>query len=403
MSMDVAPSSSICKSPAWLGILGGGQLGRMFIHEAQSLGFKVCVLDPDPLSPGGSVAEKHLCADYLDTAALSEMASLCSAISTEFENVPAQALDFFKTRGIFVAPDSSCVSIAQDRIKEKAFLAQCAPISGVGPVPYGVINVEADLALLSDDLFPGILKTVRLGYDGKGQITVQSRDQLVAAWTDLGKVACVLEKRMALAFEVSAIVARGHDGDVRSFPPAENIHRDGILHTSTVPSPSLQQHPALLERIQKSTSAIAQEMNYVGVLCVEYFVLTDGSIVANEVAPRPHNSGHYTMDACVTSQFQQQVRTMARLPLGDTRLLSPVAMLNILGDAWFIKEGKQHTNPTEPAWERVLSHPDAKLHLYGKASPLPGRKMGHVNCLGQSLNEARQSCSAVAGDLGIAP
>jgi 5-(carboxyamino)imidazole ribonucleotide synthase len=208
---------------------------------------------------------------------------------------------------------------------------------------------------------------------------------------------------MALAFEVSAIVARGHDGDIRSFPPAENIHRDGILHTSTVPSPSLQQHPALLERIQKATSAIAQEMNYVGVLCVEYFVLTDGSIVANEVAPRPHNSGHYTMDACVTSQFQQQVRAMARLPLGDTRLLSPVAMLNILGDAWFIKEGKQHANPTEPAWERVLSHPDAKLHLYGKASPLPGRKMGHVNCLGQSLNEARQSCSAVAGDLGIAP
>jgi phosphoribosylaminoimidazole carboxylase PurK protein len=287
MSMNAASSSSICKSPAWLGILGGGQLGRMFIHEAQSLGFKVCVLDPDPLSPGGSVAEKHLCADYLDTAALSEMASLCSAISTEFENVPAQALDFFKARGIFVAPDSSCVSIAQDRIKEKAFLAQCAPISGVSPVLYGVINCETDLALLADDLFPGILKTVRLGYDGKGQVTVQSRDQLAAAWADLGRVACVLEKRMALAFEVSAIVARGHDGDIRSFPPAENIHRQGILHTSTVPSPSLQQHPALLERIQKATSAIAQEMKYVGVLCVEYFVLTDGSIVANEVAPRP--------------------------------------------------------------------------------------------------------------------
>jgi 5-(carboxyamino)imidazole ribonucleotide synthase len=403
MSTRAAALPSMCKSPAWLGILGGGQLGRMFIHEAQSLGFKVCVLDPDPLSPAGSVAEKHLCADYLDEVALAEMAALCSAISTEFENIPAQALDFFKDRGIFVAPDSSCVSIAQDRIKEKAFLARCASLSGVGPVPYGVISSAADLSALPDHLFPGILKTVRLGYDGKGQITVQSREQLAAAWHDLGQVDCVLEKRMALAFEVSAIVARGHDGAIRSFPPSENVHRQGILHTSTVPSPSLQQHPALLERIQKASSAIAQEMNYVGVLCVEFFVLTDGSVVANEIAPRPHNSGHYTMDACVTSQFQQQVRAMACLPLGDTRLLSPVAMLNILGDAWFTNAGRSNTAAIEPAWERVLTQGDAKLHLYGKASPLPGRKMGHVNCLGKSLDEAQQTCRAVANDLGIAP
>lgn len=403
MSTNPSQSVGISKPPAWLGILGGGQLGRMFIHEAQSLGFKVCVLDPDPLSPGGSVAEKHLCADYLDVAALTEMAGLCSAVSTEFENVPARALDFFKERAIFVAPDSSCVSIAQDRIAEKAFLTQCAPLSGVGPVPYGILKTEADLASISPDLFPAILKTVRLGYDGKGQVTVMTPDTLAQAWDSLGKAACVVEKRMPLAFEVSAIVARAHDGSVQSYPPSENIHRNGILHTSTVPAPSLEQRPDLLQRIQKATIAIATEMQYVGVLCVEYFVLTDGSIIANEVAPRPHNSGHFTMDACVTSQFQQQVRAMARLPLGDTRLLSPVAMLNILGDAWFSPDGVSGASATEPAWEEVLSHSNAKLHLYGKASPLPGRKMGHVNCLGQSLLEAQQACADVAHDLGIAP
>ena len=403
MSANVSQSFGISKSPAWLGILGGGQLGRMFIHEAQSLGFKVCVLDPDPLSPGGSVAEKHLCADYLDVSALSEMANLCSAVSTEFENVPAQALDFFKERGIFVAPDSRCVSIAQDRLAEKAFLTRCSPLSGVSPVPYGILKTEADLASIRPDLFPAIVKTVRFGYDGKGQLTVMTPDALAEAWESLGKTACVVEKRMPLAFEVSAIVARGHDGSVQSYPPSENIHRQGILHTSTVPSPSLERRPDLLQRIQNATVAIATEMQYVGVLCVEYFVLTDGSVIANEVAPRPHNSGHFTMDACVTSQFEQQVRAMARLPLGDTRLLSPVAMLNILGDVWFSRDGVSSASPTEPAWEKVLSHSNAKLHLYGKASPLPGRKMGHVNCLGQSLSGAQQSCDAVAHDLGIVP
>ena len=384
--------------PAWLGILGGGQLGRMFIHEAQSLGYKVCVLDPDPLSPGGAVAEKHLCADYGDEKALSEMANLCAAVSTEFENVPSKTLDYFQEKGIFVAPMGQCVSIAQDRVLEKEFLQQCASSSGIGPVLYCVIQSQNDLITVPSQLFPGILKTAQMGYDGKGQVNVSDADELAVAWQGLGGNACVLEKRMPLAFEVSALIVRAHDGQVTAYPIAENIHRNGILHTSTVPSPSLAKHPELSKKIIAASFEIAKKMEYVGVLCVEYFVLTDGSVVVNEIAPRPHNSGHYTMDACVTSQFEQQVRAMARLPLGDVTLMEPVAMLNILGDVWF-----DQNQVIEPAWHHVLAHPSAKLHLYGKATPKIGRKMGHINCLGKGIQEAKDACIAVAHDLGIAP
>ncbi len=384
--------------PAWLGILGGGQLGRMFVHEAQSLGFKVCLLDPDPLSPGGAVAEKHLCADYGDERALQEMASLCAAVSTEFENVPAKSLDYFAHQGIFVAPTGACVSIAQDRILEKQFLEECKSHSGIGPAPHHVLKSAADIHSVPHHLFPAILKTARMGYDGKGQITVERPDDLMTAWQSLGQVSCVLEKRMPLAFEVSAIVVRGFDGQSVAYPISENVHRHGILHTSTVPSPSLKGNLELSEKIIHSTKKIAEQMGYVGVLCVEYFVLNDNTVVVNEIAPRPHNSGHYTMDACVTSQFEQQVRAMARLPLGDVNLMEPVAMLNVLGDAWFISGQAK-----EPAWDQVLSHPSAKLHLYGKASPKMGRKMGHINCLGETVDQAQLACADVAKCLGIDP
>ena len=385
-------------SPAWLGILGGGQLGRMFVHEAQSLGFKVCVLDPDPLSPGGAVAEKHLCADYGDERALQEMASLCATVSTEFENVPAKSLDYFAHHGIFVAPTGACVSIAQDRILEKQFLEECKSHSGIGPAPHHVLKLAADIHSVPHHLFPAILKTARMGYDGKGQITVERPDDLMTAWQSLGQVSCVLEKRMPLAFEVSAIVVRGFDGQSVAYPISENVHRHGILHTSTVPSPSLKGNADLSEKIIHSTKKIAEQMGYVGVLCVEYFVLNDNTVVVNEIAPRPHNSGHYTMDACVTSQFEQQVRAMARLPLGEVNLMEPVSMLNVLGDAWFISGQAR-----EPAWDQVLSHPSAKLHLYGKASPKMGRKMGHINCLGKTVDQAQLACADVAKCLGIDP
>jgi 5-(carboxyamino)imidazole ribonucleotide synthase len=383
---------------SYLGILGGGQLGRMFTQAAQSMGYKVCVLDPGSDSPAGSIAEKFIQADYTDSAALKEMAALCQSVSTEFENVPAQALDELESLGVFVAPRSSCVSLAQNRVAEKKFLATWKSETNIGPAPYCVIEHDADIEHAPADLFPGILKTARMGYDGKGQITVYDSANLVAAWVELGKAPCVLEKRMDLDFEVSALVVRGYDDAVVAYPVSQNIHRNGILHTSTVPAPSLK--PGQEKKMIEAAKALIRKIDYVGVLCVEFFVLKSGDIVANEIAPRPHNSGHYTMDACVSSQFEQQVRSMARLPLGDTRLLAPVSMLNILGDLWY--EGSED-KAREPAWDKVLSHPDAKLHLYGKSDPRIGRKMGHINCLGESLSQARNNCAVVAVELGIEP
>jgi 5-(carboxyamino)imidazole ribonucleotide synthase len=383
---------------SYLGILGGGQLGRMFTQAAQAMGYKVCVLDPGADCPAGSIAEKLIQADYTDSAALKEMASLCASVSTEFENVPAQSLDELEALGVFVAPRSSCVSLAQNRVAEKKFLATWKAETNIGPAPYSVIEHDLDIERMPADLFPGILKTARMGYDGKGQITVNAAVDLPAAWAELGKVACVLEKRMELDFEVSALVVRGYDDAVVIYPIAQNIHRNGILHISTVPAPSLK--PIQEKKIIGAAKALIRKIDYVGVLCIEFFVLKNGDIIANEIAPRPHNSGHYTMDACISSQFEQQVRSMARLPLGDTRQLAPVAMLNLLGDLWF--EGNEE-QAKEPAWNKVLAHPDAKLHLYGKSEPRIGRKMGHVNCLGENLSEARQHCAAVATELGIEP
>ncbi|QWD12330.1 5-(carboxyamino)imidazole ribonucleotide synthase [Polynucleobacter paneuropaeus] len=383
---------------SFLGILGGGQLGRMFTQAAQAMGYKVCVLDPDADSPAGSIAEKFINADYEDVKALKEMASLCASVSTEFENVPAQALDQLESLGAFVAPRSGCVSLAQNRIAEKKFLATWKSETNIGPAPHFVIEHDTDIAHVPEDLLPGILKTARMGYDGKGQITVQNREELSAAWNQFARVPCVLEKRMDLDFEVSALAVRAYDDTVVVYPVSQNIHRDGILHTSTVPAPSLQ--PEQEMKIIEAAKALIRKIDYVGVLCIEFFVLKSGEIIANEIAPRPHNSGHYTMDACISSQFEQQVRAMARLPLGDTRLLAPVSMLNLLGDLWFEDSGNQ---AKEPAWNKVLAHSDAKLHLYGKAVPRIGRKMGHVNCLGETLDAARATCAAVASELGIEP
>jgi 5-(carboxyamino)imidazole ribonucleotide synthase len=326
------------------------------------------------------------------------MAALCISVSTEFENVPAQALDQLESLGAFVAPKSACVSLAQNRIAEKKFLATWKSETNIGPAPHFVIEHAADIAHVPEDLFPGILKTARMGYDGKGQITVQNREELSAAWNQFAHVPCVLEKRMDLDFEVSALAVRAYDDTVVVYPVSQNIHRNGILHTSTVPAPALQS--AQEQKIIDAAKALIRKIDYVGVLCIEFFVLKSGEIIANEIAPRPHNSGHYTMDACISSQFEQQVRAMARLPLGDTRLLAPVSMLNLLGDLWF--EGGDDL-AKEPAWNKVLAHSDAKLHLYGKSAPRIGRKMGHVNCLGETLDAARATCAAVAAELGIEP
>ncbi|CAG2127404.1 5-(carboxyamino)imidazole ribonucleotide synthase [Cupriavidus plantarum] len=379
---------------AWLGMLGGGQLGRMFTHAAQSMGYRVCVLDPDQDSPAGTVADRHICAPYTDEAALNEMAKLCQAVSTEFENVPSMSLDRLEQLGAFVAPRGYCVSIAQNRIGEKKFFASCAERTGVPTAPHWVIQHDADVDQVPEALLPGILKTARMGYDGKGQARVKTREDVRAAWRAMQHVPCVLEQMLPLAYEVSVLAARAADGSTATWPLAENVHRDGILFSTTMPSSSVSDDIA--NRARAAAAIIATEMGYVGVLCIEFFVLTDGSLVANEMAPRPHNSGHITMDACETSQFEQQVRAMARMPLGSTRQHSAGKMLNLLGDAWF-EFGLERT----PAWDQVIAQPGAKLHLYGKSDARPARKMGHVNCVGDDAAVADAAFVAAADALHI--
>jgi 5-(carboxyamino)imidazole ribonucleotide synthase len=382
---------------AWLGVMGGGQLGRMFAQAAQSMGYQVAVLEPSDDCPAGQVAQRLINAGYSDSQGLDVLAAQCFAVTTEFENVPAGSLSRL-SQHVFVAPDAHGVSVAQDRIAEKRFFVGCAAKSGVQPAPHKVIASQEDIAAIGDELLPGILKTVRMGYDGKGQVRVRSREDVRAAFDAMGQVTCLLEKMLPLAYEVSVLTARGADGQSVVYPIAENVHRDGILFTTTVPGPNVSDDCA--RKAQAAAQAIVAELGYVGVLCIEFFVLEDGSLVVNEMAPRPHNSGHYTMDACVTSQFAQQVRAMARLPLGDVRQHSPAVMLNILGDLWFTDDSDA---TREPAWDQVLALPGANLHLYGKDDPRRARKMGHLTFVAPTLAEAQRQLDAACAILGIAP
>ncbi len=293
---------------AWLGLLGGGQLGRMFTMAAQSMGYKVVVLDPSSHSPAGSVADDHIAADYLDAAALEALAARCAAATTEFENVPAAALRFL-ARHCVVSPSAENVAVAQDRIAEKEFLAA----AGIDVAPYRTLHREQDIDDGLAPLLPGILKRSRLGYDGKGQLRVTTLEEARGAFFKFGAQPCVLERLLPLDLELSVMVARGFDGSVVSWPVAENQHAHGILDVSIVPAriPS-----ALAEQAHAAAVTVASRLDYHGVLCVELFVLRDGRMLANEIAPRPHNSGHYTIDACVTSQFEQQVRVLCSVPLG---------------------------------------------------------------------------------------
>jgi 5-(carboxyamino)imidazole ribonucleotide synthase len=376
--------------PAWLGVLGGGQLGRMFCHAAQSMGYKVCVLDPDPQSPTGGAADKHLLADYLDEKALAEMASLCAAVTTEFENVPAKALEFLAHR-CKVSPGAKPVSIAQDRVLEKEF----AQRAGAKVAPFAAINSVAAITEVNDDLFPGILKSARMGYDGKGQVRVANREEARLAFEGLKRVPCVLEKQLQLLSEVSVVLGRSADGAIVCLPIAENEHRNGILARSIVPA---RLDERLGAEVTQAAGKIAQTLDYVGVLCVEFFVVNgaDGlTWVVNEMAPRPHNSGHFSINACVTSQFELQVRAMAGLPLGSAQAMSASVMLNVLGDIW--------PSSGEPAWDSLLNNPYAKLHLYGKTQARVGRKMGHITLVGAPLSDLLAHSDVLAKRLGIFP
>ena len=377
---------------ATLGVMGGGQLARMFVHAAQRMGYATAVLDADPASPAGLVAQHHVRSAYLDEPGLAQLAELSAAVTTEFENVPARALALLAEQRP-VAPGAAAVAICQDRAAEKAHFER----SGVACAPHVVLESVGQLVAVRGELLPGILKTARLGYDGKGQVRGESRAELGSGWAALGSVACVHEKMLPLAHEISVIVARGADGALVNLPVQQNLHRDGILAVTQVPAPDV---PAeLQQRAVESARRIAAELGYVGVLCVEFFVLRDGSLVANEMAPRPHNSGHYSVDACDVSQFELQVRTMTGAPLVAPRLHSPCVMLNLLGELWFDDHGEEREGG--PDWRAVLALPGAHLHLYGKADARPGRKMGHLTVTAASAAQAGAVAREAAALLGL--
>jgi 5-(carboxyamino)imidazole ribonucleotide synthase len=382
--------SALLPGAATLGVLGGGQLGRMFVHAAQALGYRCVVLDPDAISPAGAVAETHIKADYLDPVGLAQLARDCDAITTEFENVPALALQTLAGMRV-VAPAAAAVAVCQDRAVEKAHFEA----AGVPCAPHAVISNDIELAAIDPALLPGILKTSRMGYDGKGQVRVSTPAELAAAWEGLKRVPCVLEQMLPLKAELSVLIARGADGQIVNYPAQQNLHCGGILAVTEVPAPDL---PAEVQALAVGAARqVAEALGYVGVLCVEFFWLQDGRLVVNEMAPRPHNSGHWTMNGCDVSQFELQVRALAGLPLPEPRQHSASVMLNLLGDLWFGDEG----GPTPPAWDRVLALPGTHLHLYGKAEARHGRKMGHLNITADTPEAAHAVALQAAAILGL--
>ncbi len=363
-----------------LGMLGGGQLGRMFTVSAQTLGYRVIVLDPDPHSPAGRIADKHLQADYRDENALRQLQQQCAAVTTEFENIPAATLRQL-AEYILVRPAAGAVEVAQNRIREKTFIRD----AGLQTATFAVISGPEDINTACHAVsYPAILKLAELGYDGKGQIIVDNPASVKTAFETLGKRPCVLEEKIALDREISVILARNYQGQSRCFPVAENEHRSGILHKTIVPA-SL--HESLTSRAQQMAICLADAMNYCGVLAVEFFMSRQGELLVNEIAPRTHNSGHYTLDACRTSQYEQQLRMLCDLPFGDVQLRSPVIMMNLLGDLW---QGQA------PAWEKLLADSRVKLHLYGKHEARPGRKMGHFNFLCDDAEQAEALFTALS-------
>jgi 5-(carboxyamino)imidazole ribonucleotide synthase len=377
-------SAKIIAAPAMLGMLGGGQLGRFFVIAAHEMGYQVTVLDPSKNSPAGSIADVHLCADYDDAEALAHMAKTCVAVTTEFENVPANTLAQL-AESIIVRPSADSVSIAQHRVLEKNFIKQ----AGLPVAPFAVINSTKDLPDDSSDLYPAILKVARFGYDGKGQARVRDKAEAQAAFVGFKQEACVLEKMMALDLEVSVVLVRDAQGNIMSFPTVENQHLNGILDITIAPA---RCSAVIKARAQALAKKLATTLNYVGVLAVEFFVVGKDLLV-NEIAPRPHNSGHYTIDASVTNQFEQQVRALVGLPLGSTALHSKAVMVNILGDSW--------VNHQEPAWQRAFAHGNLKLHLYGKPEARKGRKMGHFTVIDTNQQLALNTALIARGELNI--
>jgi len=385
MNAKTSAQDTVILPPAMLGMLGGGQLGRFFVIAAHEMGYKVTVLDPDSNSPAGKIADAHICAAFDDQAALLKLANSCAAITTEFENVPAESLSLLADIKP-VRPSAYSVAIAQHRVSEKNFLKQ----AGLPVAPYAVINQAEDLPADGDAIYPAILKVARFGYDGKGQARVSNQQEALAAFNAFEHEECVLEKMLKLDYEVSVVLARDAQGNVASFPTSENSHLNGILDVSIAPA---RGSDAISHQAQKLASMVAEKLDYTGVLGVEFFVC-DGELLVNEMAPRPHNSGHYTIDACITNQFEQQVRVLTGLPLGSAKQHSSAVMVNLLGDIW-------PSANEAPAWLAALAQAQLKMHLYGKQAARAGRKMGHYTVLSANRDEAIKLAMQVRTELNI--
>ena len=375
--------------PAMLGMLGGGQLGRFFVIAAHEMGYQVTVLDPDKNSPAGKIADVHICANYDDADALQQISNTCAAVTTEFENVPASTLKKL-AESVIVRPSAESVAIAQNRVMEKNFIKE----AGLPVAPFAVINEASDLPDDASTLYPAILKVARFGYDGKGQARVKNQAEARLAFAEFKQEICVLEQMLPLDLEVSVVLARDTHGHIAAFATAENSHLNGILDISIAPARCSEVVKANARELAKK---LADKLNYVGVLGVEFF-LVKNQLLVNEIAPRPHNSGHYTIDACVTNQFEQQVRVLAGLPLGDASLHSNAVMVNVLGDSWLARE---ENVALEPAWDKACSHPNLKLHLYGKAEPRKGRKMGHFTVIGKEAKSVLNTALVARSELHV--
>jgi 5-(carboxyamino)imidazole ribonucleotide synthase len=366
-----------------IGILGGGQLARMLALEARRMGYRVAVLDPDPEAPGAQVADQHVAGALNDRAAAERLARVSDVVTLDTEHVPSSLLAEL-AQLVPVRPGPRVLEVIQDRLRQRAFLSSL----GAPQVRHAEVSDDESLhAAVRLVGTPAVLKSRRSGYDGRGQAKVTTPADLDAAWAAIGRSPAVMEAFVHFEREVSVLLARAPDGDVRFFPVAENEHRDHVLRTTRVPA---RLDATLATAACELAAAIAESLGHVGVLAVEYFVTTDGALLVNEIAPRTHNSGHYTFGACATSQFAQHVRAICGLPLGDPSLLRPAVMLNLLGDLW---------TPGPPSWAPVLSRPAAQLHMYGKARPRPGRKMGHVLVMGTDVAEAAQTIEAIAAEL----
>jgi 5-(carboxyamino)imidazole ribonucleotide synthase len=357
---------------AAIGVLGGGQLGRMFAIAARRMGYRVHTLSPDADTPTGQVADVEIIAPYEDLDAIRKFSAGVAVVTFEFENVPSATAEAASSRAP-VRPSGSILHTTQHRLREKTFLSS----AGFPITPFVAVRSAADLAQALERLGrPAVLKTADFGYDGKGQVLIGPQDDAEAAWRSIGSVEAVLEAFVDFERELSVVAARGIDGSFAHYGAIDNAHRNRVLDVSVAPAAL---PPEIAAAAVQIAQGVLEKLNVVGVLCVEFFLTRDGKLLINELAPRPHNSGHLTFDACVTSQFEQQLRAVCELPLGSTELLRPAAMANLLGDLW---------DCGEPDWAAVCAFPAAKLHLYGKLTPRPGRKMGHITALAGTPAEA---------------